>query len=295
MAIDFYRQDKRDSVQYQPSYTYGSAPRIDWLTFHFEMEPDRYQQYYTPLSEFVEMVANANVLPFNFKQKVLGAKPADGTRIYQCYVWGHLANAVLLNLNPLMYRYLRRVDFRVETTITDGALDHLHTFLQKNAKGNRNITQYQSRARSKKAGRDAGGTGVALGSHKSDTRLIAYKRTGDVGAVEFNLANGALSKAIERAEEYYESDTTVRLFDALKFELEGGLSDMAQQCGFATLDDMFNFLNAKHDTHEGKQPSDYELKAAVKKAYEAMSDSEKRRMLRLAGWTQEDFMSNFGI
>jgi hypothetical protein len=117
----------------------------------------------------------------------------NGDYMYAFEAWGDVcANVVDLPFDQWA-PYLHRVDIRRAVDVTQPGLDVLYSWLRENCGDNRNIQQFNTKPRSKRGGRNAGGIGLQVGSHKSDFRIVVYKRHGEVGAVEVNLAGDVLN------------------------------------------------------------------------------------------------------
>lgn len=119
-----------------------------------------------------------------------------GSRQYCVEIWGPLAEYLTwLDFEEWADR-LMRVDVRANLpTGTPGTIRLLGDQLAEK-KGRLNLTRYESKARSKRGGRSAGGSGLALGSHKSIFRASVYKRNGEAAALEFQWSGAASDTAV---------------------------------------------------------------------------------------------------
>jgi hypothetical protein len=121
----------------------------------------------------------------------------DGTRLFVFEAWGPACiNAHLLDF-ATWGPHLDRLDVRVDTEVTRNGVDRLYDYIKSNKHGNRNVTLYDSKPRSKRSGRDSGGFGIALGSHKSDLRITWYVRGTAQGAMEFQCAGVKLQNTVK--------------------------------------------------------------------------------------------------
>lgn len=119
----------------------------------------------------------------------------EGKYLYTFEAWGPTcANCVELDLQEWA-PFIERVDIRYTCPVTARGLDTLYQVFTKSNSAHRNIQRFDTRPRTKERGRNAGGIGLALGSHKSDFRIVIYKRPSEPGALEFNLAGPQLDNA----------------------------------------------------------------------------------------------------
>lgn len=91
---------------------------------------------------------------------------------------------------------LQRVDVkRSSEYIDEKTVLGLHSRLI-NQKGTQTLSLISSKSRSKRKGRDAGGTGLALGAHKSDLRVTVYRKPKESGSFEGQMRGRRLSEAV---------------------------------------------------------------------------------------------------
>jgi hypothetical protein len=167
--------------------------RADYVKFVLRAPIDLCEHYKL---KFVEIVANGE--EYDGADSGYHVKPVckhkDGNWSYAYEIYGPLAQVVRYfdwkAWSPLLQRFDVKFDLDLSVEGTRALRSHLETF----GAGGRNVQTFNSRIRTKKEGRDAGGFGVAVGSHKSTTRLSAYKRGSERGGVEFQLT-GAPVKA----------------------------------------------------------------------------------------------------
>ena len=97
----------------------------------------------------------------------------------------------------------QRVDYRIELhegfdprTLEGGA----------RSRGRRNFQSFNGKPRSKLGDRDAGGYGLAKGSHKSRRRIVVYKRGKENPAIELQLRQDSAKDVIKRVKIAFEKD-----------------------------------------------------------------------------------------
>lgn len=116
---------------------------------------------------------------------------------YFLRVWGTLADLFVHSSNDhIGHRLITRVDVRYELLRSDRtAVRAFGQAVMDRPKGRRNIQLFDSKGREKGAeGRSTGGTGLAIGSHKSDRRVSLYTRGNSLPAVEIQLQGAAVAK-----------------------------------------------------------------------------------------------------
>lgn len=126
----------------------------------------------------------------------------DGSFLYVFEAWG----PACVNVTQLDFvtwgQALDRIDVRCDMEVTHNGVDRMYQHLRKNKAGNRNVTLYNSKPRSKRSGRDTGGFGLAIGSHKSDMRITMYKRGSEKGAYEIQMAGKKLERSVASCHSY---------------------------------------------------------------------------------------------
>lgn len=116
----------------------------------------------------------------------------NGDYVYAFEAWGEVcANAVELPFEQWA-PWLHRVDIRREADVTPEGLNESYRWLEAHCGAGRQVNQFNTPPRTKRGGRHSGGKGVQVGSHKSDFRVIIYRRTGEMGAIECNLSGDLL-------------------------------------------------------------------------------------------------------
>lgn len=160
---------------------------------------------------------------------------SDGSRLYIFEAWGPASVMASLLDFRIWGEALDRVDVRCDMDVTHNGIDRMYQHLRRNKAGNRNVTLYTSKTRSKRSGRDTGGYGIAIGSHKSDMRVTMYKRGNERGAYEIQYAGKKLDTSVKSciSSKLYKPDVTnEEVWNWLKTSiLANGNTDMAGMAG----------------------------------------------------------------
>jgi hypothetical protein len=99
--------------------------------------------------------------------------------------WGLCADHVFDVMPNFYVSQVTRIDIRRESSELTVPLHALDELVRRNAGNKRStITRLTSPIRTKKAGRDAGGDGVYVGSRDSDRRVAVYRRGNEPWAIE---------------------------------------------------------------------------------------------------------------
>lgn len=171
--------------------------RPDYAKFLIDCEPDLWQSIYrgiTMLSH--ERKYKAEWLK-SHKVNRLWYNAAQGMETWSLEIWGEWSGLVEL-FDPSWLERIKRFDVRANVwdATKDTILD-IGQHLQRNVTSH-NINVYNTRPASKRLGRDRGGVGFAIGSHKSDLRITCYKRTGEPVAQEFQCSGAMLNRLVEK-------------------------------------------------------------------------------------------------
>jgi len=136
----------------------------------------------------------------------LGAQTiVSGKRRYVFECWGETARYVSC-LGEYWLRRATRLDVKTSMlSWIDQDVDNLAA-RWKIVDKSRNVQTFQSRSRTKRDGRSAGGRGIALGSHKSDLRISVYKRPKDCYRLEVQASGRLLRRLVAEAlEEWFQT------------------------------------------------------------------------------------------
>lgn len=174
------------------------AGRFDYVKCSISMEYDLAQEYantwydtFDPERGKDRAQRHANV------QSV--RRNRDGTFLYSFEAWGENAERIKQMPFEVWAPHLHRMDVRGNVEITPGGIDRLYSYLTKHKAGSKNVSLFSSRKRSKRAGRDTGGYGIAIGSHKSNLRTTFYVRGSERGAYEFQCMGSLLEGSVATA------------------------------------------------------------------------------------------------
>jgi hypothetical protein len=170
--------------------------RIDYAKFLVEAKPEVWNHMYRVLCEASHERKFAGEFLKSHKTNRLWFNAEKGLETWSLELWGEWAGLVT-SLPNYWVLWLRRMDVRavVWDATKDTVLD-LGQHMQRTVTSH-NINVYNTKAASKRLGRDRGGVGFAIGSHKSDLRITCYKRTGEPVAQEFQCTGAMLRNIVE--------------------------------------------------------------------------------------------------
>lgn len=168
--------------------------RADYVKFLFRGPVDLCEQYKL---RFIELISSGD--EWDGPESGYVAKPlrkhTDGNWTYVFELFGPLSQVVKYFDWKTWSVMLERFDVKFDLDINSDGVQALRSHLEVYGAGGRNVQTFNSRVRTKKDGRDAGGFGVAVGSHKSTSRLSAYKRGKEAGGVEYQLTGKPVDTA----------------------------------------------------------------------------------------------------
>lgn len=167
--------------------------RIDYAKFLITCAPENWHHYYSELNrESHEMKCSGEWLK-SHKVNRLWYNADAGLETWSVDIWGEWA--IIVDRLPINWvECLKRLDVRA--TIWDADKDtilNIGQHLQRHVTSH-NINVFSTKPASKRLGRDRGGVGFAIGSHKSDLRITTYKRTGEPVAQEFQCSGAMLDR-----------------------------------------------------------------------------------------------------
>jgi len=172
--------------------------RPDYAKFVLEMEPDRFHQYYEALCAMSHTRKYHGEFLKSHKIQRLWGNP-DGLETWTIEIWGEWAGLVSALTSPTWILALKRFDVRaIAWDTNEDTIVNLGQHLQRHV-SSYNVNVYSTRPGSKRQGRDRGGKGFAIGSHKSDLRVTVYKRTGEPGAVEAQCSGAMLRRLVRNS------------------------------------------------------------------------------------------------
>lgn len=170
--------------------------RPDYAKFLIECKPEVWNHIYRVVNETShEMKVNGEWLK-SHKTNRLWFNAGKGMETWSLEIWGEWTG-IVYRLPNYWTLWLKRFDVRaiVWDAGKDTILD-LGQHLQRNVTSH-NINVYNTKPASKRLGRDRGGVGFAIGSHKSDLRVTCYKRTSEPVAQEFQCSGAMLRNIVE--------------------------------------------------------------------------------------------------
>lgn len=215
------------------SYDFLKAARVDRFDMLCARYHDVWQGEIVALGMQARHTAEDAGVDAKYNTRCLGQEPEGDKRLYSFETWGPFSDAWAQTVGPLKWMELQRLDIRIECDIDPEKLTGLYGHVSANGKYGRNVNLFDSREREKKEGRHAGGKGISIGSHKSDRRLVIYRRKGEPGAIELQLSGRTLQKLV--AAVVAEARATDGEFSFYKRMMEVGrsaLEKMAREAGF---------------------------------------------------------------
>lgn len=167
--------------------------RPDYAKFMFECEPEVWNHIYRVANETSHEMKFAGEWLKSHKTQRLWYNAERGLETWVLEIWGEWTG-IVRNLPAEWLLSLKRFDVRaiVWDATKDTILD-LGQHMQRNVTSH-NINVYNTKPASKRLGRDRGGVGFAIGSHKSDLRITCYKRTSEPVAQEFQCTGAMLNR-----------------------------------------------------------------------------------------------------
>lgn len=216
----------------------------DYAKFLFRGPLDLCEQYKLRFIEVISCGSDEEEKNSGYRAEPL-RKHADGQWTYVFEIYGPLSNIVrYLNWkswSPL----LQRMDVRWEVEANSEGVKALRNQFEGHGAGGRNVQTFNSRIRTKKDGRDAGGFGVAVGSHKSTMRFSAYKRGKEKAACEVQFSGGKIDAAVALINGMAQRDIGLSMIDPW-VELRRQLFDMGaremKKCSGLTLTEIESIL-----------------------------------------------------
>lgn len=263
--------------------------RCDKVTFLLDMEPDRFQTYLKEFEEFTSHISLTTGVPINSSARVRGADPERGTRLYELDTYGAGSDHLLRALPAHWISFISRLDYRTITNINVDNLYPLQGHLERNARRGRNVNMFNTRERTKLRGRNAGGRGVSVGSHKSDQRLVIYKRKGEQGAIELHVTGMVLQREVKRAKMLVSDGKSSTFYDAIMWLLYSRLHSFIQDCGFSSLGELSTYLSAPSEG-DAAEASRYAAIAELRNYLARAGKTERQSIARELGINLNDIM-----
>lgn len=172
--------------------------RPDYAKFMFEVRPELWNQMYRAVCELSHQRKFAGEFLKCHKTQRLRYNADVGLETWTLELWGEWAGLVEM-FNPVWAVALKRFDVRAIVWDADGdSIVEMGQHLQRTVTSH-NVYTYSTKPASKRLGRDRGGKGFAIGSHKSDLRITVYKRTNEPCAQEFQITGAMLTRLTKQA------------------------------------------------------------------------------------------------
>lgn len=263
------------------SFGFLAEGRFDRFDTLHHQEFDRWQHTYRKWAEQAEYTAAENETGKSWNSRCLGADDATGKRLYSFETWGRFSEAWAQTVNPAEYDNLQRLDYRIEADIDTSKLPGFAHHVESNGRFGRNVSTFSSREREKKEGRHAGGKGCSIGSHKSDRRLVIYRRKGESGAIELQLSGQTLRRMVQAAKSAVEANLELSMYRAMRGQMQAALEKMARESGFESAYALVQSMTAEAPTYE--PPADFVAEAPVQmllQGFGSLPADQKRDALR---------------
>jgi hypothetical protein len=176
--------------------------RPDYAKFLFECEPEVWNHLIRVAHETSHTMKFSGEWLKSHKTNRLWFNAEKGMETWTLEIWGEWAG-IVSKLPADWLLSLKRFDVRaiVWDATKDTILD-LGQHMQRNVTSH-NIHVFATKPATKRLGRDRGGHGFAIGSHKSDLRITCYKRTGEPVAQEFQCTGAMLARLKLAAWDWY--------------------------------------------------------------------------------------------
>ena len=197
--------------------------RPDYAKFLFECEPEVWNLLYRAFCEQSHEMKFAGEFLKSHKTNRLWFNPQNGYETWSLEIWGEWTG-IISKMSPDWILSLKRFDVRA--IVWDAGEDTIITLgqhLQRTVTSH-NINVYSTKPASKRLGRDRGGKGFAIGSHKSDLRVTCYKRTGEPVAQEFQCTGAMLTRLkLQAWDWYHKTSGTIDIWKNLsnRIQVEG--------------------------------------------------------------------------
>jgi hypothetical protein len=212
--------------------------RIDYAKFLIQCHPEHWASYYHRLNEESHELKCAGEWLKSHKVNRLWYNPSQDMETWAIDIWGEWAS-IVRQLPAEWSVWLKRLDVR--STIWDATEETIldvGQHMQRNVTSH-NINVFATKKASKRMGRDRGGVGFAIGSHKSDLRITTYKRSGEPVAQEFQCSGAMLSRlVVDSAKRYARSQRSTDIWADIAFrvQMEGSrrLERVMESAGLGT-------------------------------------------------------------
>ena len=212
--------------------------RPDYAKFLIECEPEVWNHMYRVFCETSHQMKFAGEFLKSHKTNRLWFNGEKGMETWSLEIWGEWAG-IVTRLPSDWILSLKRFDVR--SIVWDAEKDTIIALGQQLQRTitSHNINVYSTKPATKRLGRDRGGVGFAIGSHKSDLRITCYKRTGEPVAQEFQCTGAMLNRLKLAAWDWYQKtgqtiDPWVNLTKRIEAEGNKRLTRVLEAAGIGT-------------------------------------------------------------
>lgn len=203
--------------------------RFDYAKFLWTGQAEMWNHFYRAINETSHERKYKGEWLKSHKTQRLWFNPETKNETWSLEIWGEWAGIVeVMSASNLFY--LKRLDVRaIIWEASEEAIIEVGQHLQRSI-STTNINVYATKPRTKRGGRDAGGKGFSIGSHKSDLRVTCYKRTGEPCAQEYQCSGAMLKNMVDRVNATYNAGKgTIDAWALLRREIEeAGAKRLAQ-------------------------------------------------------------------
>lgn len=256
----------------------STISRCDKIDFYFNLPVDSFNDHYERLQTFFDTVEDKYEKATKTSHlQAMGADNRNGTRMYMVETWGAFSEFVLREIPHEWQTFISRLDYRLEIDIADERLTNVYNYISQNQTKARNLQIFDTRPRDKKEGRNAGGKGLAVGSHKSDTRLAIYKRTGERGAIEWQFKGKALAKILDAARTLRRAEPSFDFHTCTHLAMQQASHNFSLECGFGTVQDVVEAVLDMGDTNY-RQMDDVQTIRNFKGVLDRMAKQERTKL-----------------
>lgn len=212
--------------------------RPDYAKFMFSVTAEEWNHVYRVVNETSHTMKFKGEWLKSHKTNRLWYNAEQRMETWTLEIWGEWAGIV--EQLPIFWMHaLKRFDVRaiVWDADRDTILD-LGQHMQRNVTSH-NINVYNTKPATKRQGRDRGGVGFAIGSHKSDLRITCYMRTGEPVAQEFQCTGAMLARLVKECfeqEKYFTGAYSIWQGLSTKIQKEGNtrLQRVMESAGVGT-------------------------------------------------------------
>lgn len=263
--------------------------RCDKVTLSMEMEYDRFTTWLEAFRATCEDIADRNGTPVNLSSRCRAHDAGTGLRLYEVDTWGKFSDALLRELPENYHRFLARLDYHVTTPVNERNLPRVDLFYRNHGRGGYNANLFSTREREKKEGRHGGGQGWALGSHKSDQRLVVYKKKAEIGTVELNVSGRSLKTMVDMCHSLVAKGAFSTFYDAAMASMAIKMDMQVKKVGFASLAQLADYVADDSAPSDPSLLLTPEMIRTVGREIRSAGKKERGVILSQLGLRAEDF------